>query len=59
MMGAESILAIGAVSIAALVIAAGFMLKGWQGWLELRKMEIANHLGHAPELTGLAFRCHR
>ena len=43
MMGADSILIIGAVSLTALVIAAGFMLKAWQGWLEVRKMEIAQH----------------
>ena len=42
-MGADSILIIGAVSLTALVIAAGFMLKAWQGWLEVRKMEIAQH----------------
>lgn len=45
MIGADTILAIGGVAIVTLVIAAGFALKGWQGWLELRKMEIANH-GH-------------
>ena len=54
MMGAETILAIGLVTLAAILIAATFALKGWQGWLELRKLEIA-HGGHhdAPaQLTG-------
>jgi hypothetical protein len=53
MMGAETILAVGLVTLAAIVIAATFALKGWQGWLELRKLEIA-HGGHpqAPQLTG-------
>jgi hypothetical protein len=54
MMGAENILAIGLVALAAIVIAAAFALKGWQGWLELRKLEIA-HSGHpetASQLTG-------
>ncbi len=54
MIGAETILAIGAVGLAALVIAAAFALKGWNGWLELRKMEIA-HNGHpetASQVTG-------
>lgn len=50
MIGADTILAIGAVSIAALVIFAGSMLKGWQGWLELRKMEIANFGHHGAEI---------
>lgn len=53
-MGAENILAIGLVALAAIVIASAFALRGWQGWLELRKLEIA-HGGHpetASQLTG-------
>ncbi|WP_205478510.1 hypothetical protein [Sphingomonas arenae] len=41
MMGAESILAIGILSLAGLVVATIAALKGWQGWLELKKMELA------------------
>ena len=54
MMGPETILAIGAVTLAAILIAATFGLKGWQGWLELRKLEIAHGgLHDAPsQLTG-------
>ena len=54
MIGADTVLAIGAIALAALVIASVFALKGWQGWLEIRKMEIA-HSGHpetASQLTG-------
>lgn len=55
MIGADSILAIGGFSIAALVIATIAMLRGWQGWLELKKMELANagHHHDAPApMTG-------
>lgn len=56
MMSAEAILVVGAFSIAGLVIAAIFMLKGWQGWLELKKMELAQaghaHDGAIAPLTG-------
>lgn len=48
MMGADSILAIGIFSIAGLVIAAAALLKGWEGWLELKKMELAR-AGHEQE----------
>lgn len=54
MIGADTVLAIGLIALAALVIAAVFALKGWQGWLEIRKMEIA-HSGHpetATQVTG-------
>jgi hypothetical protein len=36
----------GLIGLTALVLAAHFLLKGWQGWLEVRKMEIAG--GGAP-----------
>jgi hypothetical protein len=42
MMPLESILAIGALGLTALVIAAAVALKGWQAWLEVRKMELAS-----------------
>ena len=54
MMGPDGILMIGVIALAAIVIASAFALKGWQGWLELRKLEIA-HNGHpetASQLTG-------
>jgi len=54
MIGADTVLAIGVIALAALVIASLFALKGWQGWLEIRKMEIA-HSGHpetATQVTG-------
>ena len=40
-------------TLAAILIAATFALKGWQGWLELRELEIAQG-GHpeASQLTG-------
>jgi hypothetical protein len=41
MIGADAILVIGGFSVAALVIAAIATLKGWHGWLELKKMEVA------------------
>ena len=45
MMTPDSILAIGAVALIGLIIAAAAGLKGWQSWIELRKMEIASHGG--------------
>lgn len=54
MIGADTILAVGVIALAAIVISAAFALKGWQGWLEIRKLEIA-HNGHpetASQLTG-------
>jgi hypothetical protein len=45
MIPADSIIAIGAVALAGLIVAAGFALRGWQGWLELRKLEIASNTG--------------
>ena len=49
MIGIEAILAIGGFSVA-LVIAAVASLKGWQGWLELKKMELA-HGGYHHEAS--------
>jgi hypothetical protein len=45
MIASNSIFAIGLVGLAALIIAAAAFLRGWQGWLELRKMEIASNGG--------------
>ena len=46
MIGTAAIFAIGGVAIVALVIAAGFALRGWQGWLELKKLELAQEMGN-------------
>ena len=46
MIGTAAIFAIGGVAIVALVIAAGFALRGWQGWLELKKLELAREMGN-------------
>lgn len=54
MIGAETVLAIGVIALAGLIIGSVFALKGWQGWLEIRKLEIA-HSGHpdtASQVTG-------
>lgn len=32
----------GAIGLSALVLAAHFLLKGWNGWLEVKKMELAS-----------------
>lgn len=54
MIVADTALAIGLIALAAVVIASTFALKGWQGWLELRKLEIARggHPDTASPLTG-------
>lgn len=48
MMGADSIMAIGILSLAGLVIATVAALKGWQGWLDLKRMELSR-AGHEHE----------
>ena len=45
MLGSESILMIGALGLAGLGIAIVAALKGWQGWLEVRRLEIARSFG--------------
>ena len=50
MMGTDIILAIGVFSLTALVIATVAALRGGQGWLELKKMELAQ-AGHSHEAT--------
>lgn len=40
-------LVLAAAGLAALTIAAMALLKGWQGWLELRRMEIGQRGGDA------------
>jgi hypothetical protein len=56
-MGFETILTIGALTLLGLGLAAIAALKGWNGWLELKKMELANSCGgyreeSAPTFTG-------
>jgi len=41
---------IGASLVATLLVAAIALLKGWRGWLELKRLELASRheAGHAP-----------
>lgn len=48
MMSPDSIFAIGGLALVGLLIAAAAGLKGWQGWIELRKLEIASLTGGGP-----------
>lgn len=53
-MGFDVILTVGGLALIALVITAAAALKGWQAWLEVKKMELA-HSGHvepSAPLTG-------
>ena len=55
-MGIESMLMAGVMGLAGLTIAIAAALRGWQGWLEVKKMEVAqNFQGINPgfEVTGL------
>jgi hypothetical protein len=45
MLGYEAILMIGALSLAGLGIAIVAALKGWQGWLDIKRLEIARSVG--------------
>lgn len=55
-MGFENILITGAITLVGLGLAAIAALKGWNGWLELKKMELAQGGGYgedrAPVFTG-------
>lgn len=42
MIGADNMLLLGMIGLLALIVASAFALKGWQGWLEIRKLEIAS-----------------
>ena len=42
-------LLIAAASLVGVVVIAATMLKGWQGWLELKTCELEQALGPAPE----------
>ncbi len=41
-MGYDIVLTIGALSLTGIGIAAAATLKGWQGWLELRRMQVGH-----------------
>jgi hypothetical protein len=49
-----SIAVMGASLVATLVIAAVALLKGWRGWLEYKRLELASRSGEAglPPATG-------
>jgi hypothetical protein len=52
MLGYESILMIGALGLAGLGIAIIAALKGWQGWLEIKRLEIARGVGDSVMPSG-------
>ena len=52
MLGYESILMIGALGLAGLGIAIVAALKGWQGWLEIKRLEIARGVGEGMMPSG-------
>lgn len=53
MIGLDSIVTIGAVSLTGLAIASATALKGWQGWLDVKRLEIARgDEARAPVPTG-------
>ena len=52
MLGYESILMIGALGLAGLGIAIVAALKGWQGWLEIKRLEIARGVGEGLMPSG-------
>lgn len=45
----EPTLIIAAASLTAIVIIAATMLRGWQGWLELKRSELEGHHGPRAE----------
>ena len=52
MLGYESILMIGALGLAGLGIAIAAALKGWQGWLDIKRLEIARGVGDGVMPSG-------
>ena len=52
MLGYEAILMIGALGLAGLGIAIVAALKGWQGWLDVRRLEIARSVGDSMVPSG-------
>jgi len=51
MMTLTSLLLAGLFGLTALALAAGFILKGFQAWLDLKKMELASGTPRRDELT--------
>jgi len=51
-MGFDTVLTIGALALIGLGMAAAATLKGWQGWLELKKLELASGGPRADAATG-------
>lgn len=47
MTGSMTLIILAAAGLAALTIAVAAALKGWQGWLDLRRMELAQRGGEA------------
>lgn len=54
-----AVLGLGACALLALGIAAAAGLKAWNGWLELRRLRIAQAEPGRPELTDLKSRVRR
>lgn len=53
MIATDAILMIGGLGLAGLGIASATLLKGWQGWLDVKRLEIARQQeGAAPVATG-------
>jgi hypothetical protein len=52
MLGYEAILMIGALGLAGLGIAIVAALTGWQGWLEIKRLEIARGVGDGVMPSG-------
>lgn len=51
MMSLLSIITAGLIGLTALVLSASFLLKAWQGWLDLKKMELASGSPRQDEPT--------
>ena len=45
----EPTMIVAAASLTGLCIVAAAMLRGWQGWLELKRSELEGHHGPRPE----------
>ncbi len=52
MLEAQGIVMVGAIALAGLAIAIFAALKGWQGWLDVRRLEIARSVGESVGPAG-------
>jgi hypothetical protein len=52
MMSLEAIVAVGALALAGLWLASVALLKGWQGWLELKRLELGQGQEPRPPARG-------